>query len=335
MKTKYIVLFFLLFAGYFNVFGQELLVEVIEAEAIEEFNPEVSLTEKEALIIIRSICPFTFDSNVDKDENIVIVDKDEKEGVHYYAIKLSVPSRARRLRMISSEYETITNLLGDLQPEEIRRFSVTDPSNPFLRLIKDGMSFFGQSNYEQAKGKFIEALGLTIDSKENEETTALVERADLCIEAKAKAEQYYNNKQWFEASREYQKVIGANRLDTYCQEKYDQCMNGDRKITGTVINRQGQPVSGISIVFEEQKIDKKGKITYSWSKKVVKTNAAGKFEVEAWMKTRKLQYWLIRTRKNEIGIPGDTNVVNIVVNDGSGERPNDLDTLFGGLDSGS
>ena len=97
----------------------------------------------------------------------------------------------------------------------------------YRKRLKEGTDFFGQSNYEQAKGKFSEAVDLAINSEEITESTGLAEKADLCIEAKAKAEQYYSNKQWFEASREYQKVIGANHLDTYCQEKYDQCMNGD------------------------------------------------------------------------------------------------------------
>ena len=94
----------------------------------------------------------------------------------------------------------------------------------------------------------------------------------------------------------------------------------------------GQPVSGISIVFEQGK-DKKGKTI--WSKKVVKTNAAGKFEVQAWMKTGTLQYWLIKTKKGEIGVPVDTNVVNIVVNDGRGETPDPLGDLLESLNSGN
>jgi len=316
MKAKNIVLFFLLFAGYVNVAGQNtLLIVPVDVNAIQ-FNPHVDLTEKEALIIIRSVCPFTFDSNVDKDENIVIMKTEQRNDSTFYAIKLSAPSRARRLRMISSEYETITQQLGDLQPGETRRFIVNDPASPFIKALKAGITVFDQGKYEQAKVKFHEALAIAFSPEEKKEATTQVERADFCIDAKTKAERYFSNKQWFDASREYQKVIGANLLDAYCQEKYEQCLNGDRKITGTVTNRQGQPVSGVSIVFEEQKIDKKGNIKYSWSKKVAKTNSDGKFEVEAWMKTQKLQYWLFSYRKNEIGIPGDTNVIDLVVNDG-------------------
>ena len=327
MKIKYFWLFLLLFSGYIKVFGQELVIEAIDADALPEYNPEVSLTEKEAIVIIRSICPFTFDSNVDRV--VIIADSLQKDDLYYYAIKFNVPSRARRLRMISDDYPAITYSLGDLQPEETTRIHVIDPflDSPFKKSLKEGMNFFGQGNYEQAKTKFTEALALTIDSKENEETTALVEKAGLCIDAKAKAEQYYSDTKWCAATAEYEKVIGANPLDTYCKEKYaaahEKCMNTERIITGTVTDLQGQPVSGVSIVIEEQVTDKNGKIKYAWSKKTVKTNAAGKFQVPALMKTRKLQYWLYSFKKYEIGITGDSDVVNIVINDGTGGNPLD------------
>jgi len=327
MKIKYFLLFFLLFSGYINVFGQDTLkVEVIDAAALREFNPEVSLTEKEAIVIIRSVCPFTFDSNVDKI--VEISDSLQTDDRYYYAIKFNVPSRARRLRMISDEYEAITLSLGDLQPEETTRIHVIDPflDSPFKKSLKEGMNFFGQGNYEQAKTKFIEAIELAI-GEERDETTALIEKAGLCIDAKAKAEQYDNDSKWCSAISEYEKVIGANPLDTYCKGKYEsaleKCMNSGRIITGIVTNLQGQPVSGVNIVIEEQVTDKNGKVKYSWSKKATKTNTAGKFQVPALMKTRKLQYWLYSFRKYEIGITSDSDVVNITINDGSSGNPLD------------
>ena len=320
MKIRYLTLFFLLFSGYINVFGQDTLkIEAIDAVALPEFNPEVSLTEKEALIIIRSICPFTFNSNVDKI--IVIADSLQKDDLHYYAIKFNVPSRARRLRMISEDYITITYSLGDLQPEETKRLKVTGPVIPLWRkFINEGLKIFEQGKYEQAKTKFNEAMSVAMGT-EIEETTVIIERAALCIDSKTKADHYYKNAQWCAAVTEYEKVIGANQSDTYCKEKYEaaheKCMNTERIITGTVTNLQGQTVSGVSIVIEEQLTDKKGNIKYVWSK-AIKTDTDGKFQVKVLMKTRKLQYWLYNFRKNEIGLISDSNVVNIVINDGSG-----------------
>ena len=326
MKIKCFWLFFLLFSGYISLFGQDTLkIETIDADALREFNPEVSVTEKEAIVIIRSICPFRFDSNVDKI--VVIADSLQKDDLYYYAIKFNVPSRARRLRLISDDYTVITYSLGDLQPEETTRIHVIDPfDGPFKKALKEGMNLFAQGNYEHAKTKFTEALPVAI-GQELEETTALIEKTDLCIGAKANAEQYYNNTKWCEAVAEYEKVIGANPLDIYCKEKheaaYEKCMNTERIITGTVINLKGQPVSGVSIVIEEQTTDKNGKIKYAWSKKTMKTNATGQFKVTALMKTRKLQYWLYNFKKYEIGITGDSNVGKLVINDGKSGNPLD------------
>ena len=319
MKMKCFKLLILLFLGYINVFGQDTLkIETIDSNAIREFNPEVSLTEKEALVLIRSDCHFAFDSNVDKV--IVISDSLQKDNLHYYAIRFNVPSRARRLRMISDDYRALTYLLGDLQPKEIRILNIKDPTDLFRKKLREGMNFFAKGNYEQAKTKFTEALAIAL-GQEPEEATVLIEKADLCIGAKVKAEQYYSTTKWCEAVAEYEKVIGANPLDTYCKEKYEaayeKCMNTERTITGKVTNLQGQPVSGVSIVIEEQTTDKKGKVKYAWSKKAAKTNSAGEFKVTSLMKTRKFQYWLYHSKKYEIGITDDSDVVNIVINDGS------------------
>lgn len=324
MKIKYIGLVFLLFLGYINVSGQELLINEVDADAIQTFNPEANLTEGEALVIIKSICPFTFSSNVDKIENIVILKTEQQDGFHYYALKLKAPQRSRRLRLISDEYEAVTYSIN-LQPKEIRRLNVTDPfaDSPFRKLLKEGVTLFEQGKYEQAKTKLLEASNVAIDTKEREETTILVEKTTLCILAKEKAEQYYSNEQWCTAIAEYEKILGANQLDNYCKEKHktahEKCMNSDRVISGTVTNLQGMPIGGVSIAIELAETNKKGKIKYSFSPKVTETNADGKFQVKALMKTRKLQYWLFKFKKYEIGITGD--IINIIINDGSDEGP--------------
>ena len=320
-KIKYIGLFFLFFSGSVNVFGQELLIEKMDdVDAIvRQLNLEVELTEKEALVIIKSICPFTFDSNVDKE--VVILKKEQLDDWHYYALKLSVPSKARRLRLISDDYEAITHQLGDLQPAEIRGLSFW--IDPFKKSLKEGMTSFDQGEYEQAKSKFLEASDIAIDPIDKKTVTDLLEKAILCIDAKAEAEQYYSKEQWCAAIAAYEKVIGANRSDTYCKEKHtvahEKCMKSDRIITGVVTNTQGKKLAGVSIAIEIAQTDKKGNIKYSFSPKITETNAAGEFQVKVLRQTRKLQYWLFKFKKYEIGITGD--VVNIVINDGTDGSP--------------
>ncbi len=319
-----------LFACCLSAYGQKQLS--VQKDSLDTFRVDESLGEKEGFVIVRSTCPLTFDSNMDKVVNVI---KTEKTGdFYYYCLKLPTGgiSDKRKLRIKNEEYETFSYDNLFLKAGETQRLFVWDKFglvgvSPFETLRNEGLILFEQCQYEQAKAKYSEALNAveSTDVKNKADITDKIDKADLCINSRLKAEKYYNTKTWCLAKEEYEKVVGANAFDAYCKDKYNiahkECLNSERIITGTVVNTYGQPVEGVSIAIEEEKTDKKGNVKgYEFSSAVAKTDALGKYQIKALHKTRKIQYWKFSFKKLAADITGD--VMNLVVNDGTSAPEN-------------
>lgn len=284
--------------------------------------------DNETVVIIKSPLSLSFESTMDKAVDVYRTE--EESGFQLYYLKFStLPKyKGRKLKIRSDNYETLTHPLVLTAKVPVGLY-IFDPDGTigvgcYYEHRNKGNNLFSQCSYEEAKAEYFLALECS-DIPDENDLSLKIEDADNCASFKRKAEELYSQKSWLDAKHEYEKVVGLNMSDSYCQMRIDQCNeivgNLPRVISGIVTDQSGKPLNAVTIKAEYVK-EKKGKIEIDKKtgkpkteyKTVGKTEANGKYSITVLNKSKYLEFSKGGFIDTEKYVTAKTEIVSDVMN---------------------
>lgn len=252
--------------------------------------------DNETVVIVKSLLSLDFESTMDK--TVEIYDTKEESGFTFYYLKFNtLPKyKGRKLKIRSNLYATETYPLNLVAKVPLGIY-VYDPSGTvgvgcYFEHRNKGNDFYVQADYDNAKSEYLLALECA-DLPEENDLAQKLEDSNNCSDAKRTADNFYNEEKWPEAIKDYEKVIGLNRQDEYCQRRIDDCVlkiaTMPRVITGKVIDSKGAPLSGVTIKSIEITTDSKGKEKETETT-VGTTDKNGEYKVTVQYKHKYLEF---------------------------------------------
>jgi len=130
-----------------------------------------------------------------------------------------------------------------------------EDSNPYLQKAKE---LFKSGDYEEAIKNFNLYKAYVQNSEQKQNADTWINNAKECQIAIQTANRFYYNGNYKDAMPEYYKVVRLNPDDLYAKKRYDYCdievatktNSGVLIIKGTIVDKTGEPLIGVSIVIK-------------------------------------------------------------------------------------